>query len=668
MERPGRLALRLRSSACLFKPDAQCDDGYLMKRRRTQGAQVFAFMLATAIATLGVSAQRDHDHVAQAAPSQSGTPSAFESVGPARLADTRQPVCSCQRIDARTIRVEVGGRAGVPQQISAAAITLTIAGSTVDGFATLFPTGSNRPLASTVNYVARGDIGNSTIIRVGDGGAIDVYTSSDDAHVIVDVTGVFTETTEATSGRFVSSTPRRVLDGRQPGALVGLMEHGSSATIPMPVPADATAVAINVTSLEAPKAGYLTGFAAGGNRPDTSFLNPDGSGSPVAAAVILPVSASGITISNTAGGRLLIDLTGYFTGPSAPSATDGLFVATTQKRLLDTRPQVTRVWADGAVEVPSPFPNASALVTNVTLVATDGPGFMSAFPAGVQQPVVSAVNAARRDHTIPNAAITSTSTRGMAYFSSVSTDLIIDMTGYFVGTPMPATQPVPTNTPVPRRVLMVGDSTLAVLRNVTQTQELFVGFDPVLDAEGCRRLVWRSCFSNTDLRVPNTVEEAILDTPGVVDVVIVMAGYNDWNDPFGSFVNTIMRAARSKGARQVIWLTYSEGIPPGSSPAAIAAYAQNTHDLWAAAPLYSDLVVADWRTYNSRSVGWMGADGVHLRTRGGYGLADYFSRWMAYLDQRACTAPEVPGGTPRDPCPNPNSATRVPDIAGLYGI
>ncbi len=218
------------------------------------------------------------------------------------------------------------------------------------------------------------------------------------------------------------------------------------------------------------------------------------------------------------------------------------------------------------------------------------------------------------------------------------------------------------------RVLMVGDSTLAAVRNVTASQALFVGFDPVLDAQGCRRLVWPSCFSDSDLRVPNTVEEAILGTPGVVDIVVVMAGYNDWHDPFGSFVDTIMAAARSKGARQVVWLTFSTGRQPESSATAIGVYAENTQLLWASAPRHPDLVVADWRTYNDRTVGWMADDGVHLSTRGAFGLADYLSRWIAYLDGRACTAPQRPGWTPQDPCPNPDSMRWVPDIAGLYGV
>jgi hypothetical protein len=636
-----------------------------MNRRRPW--KTLAVALVVAVAFLDVAAPRDDDHVVRAAAPEPGTPSAFEPVGPIRLADTRERVCTCRRVGERTIRVDVDGVS--PRQITAAAVTVTITEPEAAGFATVFPSGSTRPLASTVNFLAGATAANSTIIRVGDGGDIDVYTSSP-AHVIVDVTGVFVEADDATSGRFVALTPRRLLDGREPGAVVGAMTPGTAATISMPdsVPADATAVAVNITSVEASRPGFLAGFAAGGTRPDTSFLNPDGTGAPVAAAVILPASASGVSIYNTSGGRLVIDLTGYFTGSSAAPSTDGLFVATTPSRLLDTRLRPGRLWATGSIEIASPFPDASALATNITMTATDGPGFITAHESGVRRGVVSAVNATRRDHTIPNAAITPVSTRGVAMYSSVSTDLVVDLNGYFLGTPVPATLPVAPNAPVPRRVLMVGDSTLAVVRNMPQTQELFVGFDPVLDAQGCRRLIWTSCFSDTDLRRPNTVQEAILGTPGTVDVVVVMAGYNDWNDPFGTFVDAIMNAARSKGARQVVWLTYSEGRQPGSSGSAIAAYAQNTRDLWASAPRHPDLFVADWRTYNARSVGWMAPDGVHLDPRGGFGLADYISRWIAHLDQRACTAPLDPGGVVADPCPNPDSIGRVPDIAALYAV
>ncbi len=120
--------------------------------------------------------------------------------------------------------------------------------------------------------------------------------------------------------------------------------------------------------------------------------------------------------------------------------------------------------------------------------------------------------------------------------------------------------------------------------------------------------------------------------------------------------------------QRVVWLTLSTGTPPGSSATAIRVYAENTRMLWESAPRHPDLVVADWRTYNGRAIGWMADDGVHLERRGAYGLADYIARWIAHLDGRECPAPLDPGALRPDPCPSPNSMTRVPDISGLYGV
>ncbi len=221
--------------------------------------------------------------------------------------------------------------------------------------------------------------------------------------------------------------------------------------------------------------------------------------------------------------------------------------------------------------------------------------------------------------------------------------------------------------PTMRRVLMVGDSTLASVRNYVWSQRLFRGFHPVLDAHGCRRLIWPSCFSDSDFAVPNTVQEAIRDTPGELDVVIVMSGYNDWHDPFGSFVDAIVATARSKGADEVVFLTLSAGTFPETSATAIGVYAENTQMLWASRARNPSLRVADWRNYAYLAPGWFEADGVHLTQRGAFGLADYMTRWMAHLDGRPCPQPLYPGGPIQDPCPNPNTLGRRADVTGLYG-
>jgi hypothetical protein len=396
-------------------------------------------------------------------------------------------------------------------------------------------------------------------------------------------------------------------------------------------------------------------------------MNPDGSGDPRAAQVIVPVSPDGFTIATTSGGHVIVDLVGWFTGPSAADSTDGLFVPTTPTRLLDTRRDSPRVWRGGTRELGLEITGASAIVTNVTISRTDDSGFVTAYPAGTELPTTSTVNATTRDDSVPNLAITRVGQRGTAYYSDRGTDLIVDITGYFIGTPVASPLPVPANDRPPSRVLIVGDSTLAAVRLVTGSQGAMRGFDPVLDADNCRRLVFPSCHSPTTNRVPNTAYDAITTTPGWVDAVVIMTGYNDWYDDFGYFVRTIVEAARAKGARQIVWLTYSEG---GKSAEDHGAYVKNNADLReaAAVPGYSDVQVADWNAYIHRGDNWAWSDGIHLTNRGAYGLADYFSRWFSHLEGRPCTAPWIGGGPIDDPCPNPDDIGIATDIRSVYGV
>ena len=147
-----------------------------------------------------------------------------------------------------------------------------------------------------------------------------------------------------------------------------------------------------------------------------------------------------------------------------------------------------------------------------------------------------------------------------------------------------------------------------------------------------------------------------------------MTGYNDWYDDFGYFLRTIVGAARAKGARQIVWLTYSE---EGKSAEDHGAYLKNNADLRAAAAVPG---------YERRAGGRL--ERVHPprrqlgRVRTGstspvavrYGLADYFSRWIAHLEGRPCQAPWVGGGPIDDPCPNPDVIGIATDIRSVYGV
>ena len=596
-----------------------------------------------------------------------GGSSAFAPVGPIRLADTRDADCGCRRLDANTIRVTIGGRVGVPTAITAAAVTITAVGGGLAGFVSVYPSGAARPATSVVNVAPQAVAANSTIAAIGGDGAIDVFVSVDMA-IVVDVTGVFAAANSASAGRFVALGPARLLDTREQGPSLA---SGATVTVARPsaVPADATALAVNVTGLDQSLPGFVSGGPAGAPIALTSFLNVDGTGRPRAAAVILPVSAAGLTLVTSAGGHLVIDVVGWFTGASSPNSGDGLFVPVDPTRLVDTRTDNSRIWRTGEREVPITITGAAALVTNVTLDRTDGAGFVTAHAAGTEIPATSTLNAPGRDSTIANAAITAVSDRGVAYYSNAGTDLVVDLTGIFTGSPVAATLPARPNVMPIDRVLMVGDSTLGALDVVTRTREAFVGFHWSLDTANCRRVADQGCTSDYTKVAPSTVVDAIATAPGAFDVVVVKAGYNNPLNPFVPGVDAVIAAARAKGARTVIWFTFSD-----SDTAYIGLLEQQNATLQALAgsPAYPELVAADWHDYSLGQTSWFVADRRHLTVPGAWATADYIARHVAHLGRRPCPKPWAPGGALELVCPDPDDAAVAaggpPDLRRLYGF
>ena len=599
-----------------------------------------------------------------AAPAVAATdPAAYQPVGPLRMADTAQAECGCTAQGDGSVRVQLAGRDGAPAEMTAAVVTVTVAASTLPGYVSVWPAGGAAPTTSVLNLSVRGSVSNTAIVPVGVDGAIDVKVSQP-VSLTVDLIGAFTTAETATAGRFQPLGPARLLDTRSGAALAA----GGEVTVPLPagVPADAVALAVNVVSIGAPAAGGLSAYPAGGSAPDSAFLAIDGWGPPRAAATIVPVSADGFTVRSASGGHVVVDVSGWFTGASADDTADGLFVAAVPQRLLDTRTDPPRLWPGGTREVAPPV-GAAALVTNVTAVAPDSLGYVTAYPAGTAQPATSTLNTAHRNATTANLAITPITDRGSAYYSRTGTELVVDLQGWFTGAAGTATTPVPANTaPVPR-VLMIGDSTLGGFVDMPRGKQSLKGFDYVLDAKPCRRLVRKSCVSSFTHVAPNTAQQAINASQGPFDIVIMKTGYNDGSSTAENDVRTIVAAARAKGAKLIIWMTFSESTVYGRYDAQNAVLRR-----LAASPEFPDLVVADWRGYAAASRGWYASDRLHLLGLGVWATGDYLSRWVAYASHLACPKPWTVGGAIDNPCPNPDGVHAFtgtyPDLKGLYGF
>lgn len=389
--------------------------------------------------------------VCAAAPSSSpaaaaGLASRFETAPPCRLTDVRAGT-GFERVDPQIVRVPVVDRCGVPVNASAVALTVTVDNtlSHEPGYASVWPAGEPVPTASIVNYLGGEARANAAIVGVGAGGAIGVLTRNG-APVVIDVTGWFVPTAASTDGRFVPIAPTRAVDTRQPPR-AWPMQAGETIDVPLPigVPADAVAVALTVTLTESPAPGFFTVFPAGTEPPLASTVNADRRGQTRAAGAIVAVSESGIGVYSSSGGHVIVDVTGWFTGPSAPAGDDGLFVAEpAPRRLIDTRAG-DPIWPSGAVEIANVAADAAALALNVAIVNPFGPAYLSAYPARHPRPPTSTVNAVSAGDVAAAMAIVPTSAAGVGIYTNAGADVVADVAGWFVGTPATAGTGPPEN-------------------------------------------------------------------------------------------------------------------------------------------------------------------------------------------------------------------------------
>ena len=380
--------------------------------------------------------------------------SKFVPMTPRRIVDTRRPDIGPYGALApeSPITIDIGAVPGRPAGTPvAAAVTITVVDAIGPGFATAWPTGGTRPEVSNVNVsIAGAPVPNFAIVPLSASGRFSLSISTA-AHVLVDLAGVFVTTSgSTTAGRVVAVTPTRLLDTRSGSAVPagGTVDVAVAGTAG--IPADAAAVAMTVTATGANGSGYVTVWPKGTTRPEVSTLNIPGAGSTVANLALVPVGAGGkVSLFSDGGTHLLADVVGYVTGATASSSTAGLFVAVGPDRQLDTRragdgPLLRSGYRrDLALSLPAGLSASQVSMTaaNLTLTGTASSLYLTAYPARTERPETSNVNADRGGQSIAAFALVPLGSGAtISLRPSAATDAIVDVAGFFLGTPM-ATDP-----------------------------------------------------------------------------------------------------------------------------------------------------------------------------------------------------------------------------------
>lgn len=159
-------------------------------------------------------------------------------------------------------------------------LNVTVTSPDAGSWLTVWPDGSPEPATSTLNYTSGETVPNRVIATVPADGLVDLVVARGHTEVVADVTGYFTDT--GTGGEFEpAAQPARLVDTRPnvpPVSPYAGMTVAAGTPLPVAgtgvdgVPADATALAANVTVTNPSATSWLTVWP-GGPDPGTSDLN-----------------------------------------------------------------------------------------------------------------------------------------------------------------------------------------------------------------------------------------------------------------------------------------------------------------------------------------------------------------------------------------------------------
>jgi 2',3'-cyclic-nucleotide 2'-phosphodiesterase (5'-nucleotidase family) len=386
-------------------------------------------------------------------------PQAVVPLSPQRILDTRT---GASTVDGQfagtgivaaggTLELTVAGRGGVPADATGVVLNLTATDASGIGYVTVWPCGTERPLASSANFAPGAAAPNAVLTGIGADGKVCMYAGEASVHLIADVNGLV-----PAGGGFEPLTPARLLETREgaptvDGVSQGEGQVGAGATYTLQVagrggvPDGAMQVALNVTATDAMATGYVTVWDCSEPRPIASNVNfVAGKATPNTVVAELGADGKVCLFAGENAVDLIVDVFGTF-DDAAP------LEAVTPARLLDTRngaPTVDGIGAGngpitagtkvevqvtGRAGVPA---TAVGAVLNLTATDAGGTGYVTAWPCDEAQPNASTVNFVAGEPS-PNAAVLKLSADGKICLTPGETtaQLIVDVSAYVPGGP-----------------------------------------------------------------------------------------------------------------------------------------------------------------------------------------------------------------------------------------
>lgn len=364
-----------------------------------------------------------------APPAPTSTALGYVPVEPHRVLDTRDGTGvtdPCYVDGGARVDVRVTGSGGVPSN-GVAAVVLNVTATDAKGplWVAAYPAGAPFGGTSSVNTSTGGTAAALVTVPVGSGGKVSLRTGGLASDLVADVVGY--HPASGSGARYRPLEGRRVFDGRVP--------PGGWNAVAAGVPAEATAVAANVTSVgDGP--GYLTlapGVPAATRVPGTSSVNM-ATASATANRSVMGLQGGWMSLYSSATGRGVVDVTGYY------SPTGAGYHPLTPVRVVDTRngtgglaplaggtEAVVQIGGRGGVPA-----GASAVVVTMTVDGASTPTHLTSWATGRPKPATSDVNAQPGLPTA-NMAIVPLDSAGRfsLALNAGRSDVILDVLGYY---------------------------------------------------------------------------------------------------------------------------------------------------------------------------------------------------------------------------------------------
>ena len=149
----------------------------------------------------------------------------FVAVPPCRLVDTRNSGGPIQGGAAESFILPLLGNCNIRTTAAAYSLNVTVVPNGPLGYLTIWPTGEDQPVVSTMNSLDGRIKANAAIVPAGYQGAVSVYVSNT-TNVVLDIDGYFSAPSGsgapgAQNLAFYPLTPCRVLDTRNPTGPLG---------------------------------------------------------------------------------------------------------------------------------------------------------------------------------------------------------------------------------------------------------------------------------------------------------------------------------------------------------------------------------------------------------------------------------------------------------------